>query len=411
MSQPPSPAVQPVGTPTDWGSQNAAEQPSQVIELSSSTVRKLAVAAVGAVVAVAVIFWFFTAVNSFLFMVLIAWLVSIAMEPAVGWFAARGWKRGAGAGLVLFVGVVAAIGVIAAFGGVFVSQAQDLATEFPTVVKHNVERINQTFHTNLDSAAIEKQLQLSPEQIQGLFGKYGGGLLGVAGSVVTLFFEGVTILMFAFYLSADSLRLRRTIGSWMPARQQRMAMQVWQIAVEKTGGYVVSKVVLALASAIAHSIAFRIIDVPFWLPLGLLAGIVGQFIPTVGTYLGIIIPVLFTVLQSPVKCLWIVIFATIYQQIENYVLTPRISRRTMDVHPAVALGSVFIGAALWGPIGALIGIPVIAALITIFDTFRKRHELLPELAGGGAPAVDPATGPGDPAPEAAQLAKGSAGGE
>ena len=76
---------------------------------------------------------------------------------------------------------------------------------------------------------------------------------------------------------------------------------------------------------------------------------------------------------------WIVIFATIYQQIESYWLTPKISNRTMDVHPAVALGSVFVGVALMGPIGALVGIPVAAAALTVADTFRRRHELLPEL--------------------------------
>ena len=84
--------------------------------------------------------------------------------------------------------------------------------------------------------------------------------------------------------------------------------------------------------------------------------------------------------HEPINALWIVVFATVYQQLENYVFTPRISRRTMDVHPAVALGSVIAGAALFGPVGALIGIPLAAAALSIIDTFTHRHELLPELA-------------------------------
>jgi predicted PurR-regulated permease PerM len=138
--------------------------------------------------------------------------------------------------------------------------------------------------------------------------------------------------------------------------------------------------VLAGLSALFHVIFFWAINVPFWLPLGLLAGIVGQFIPTIGTYIGVALPALFTLVEKPISVLWIAIFATVYQQIENYIFTPRVSRRTMDVHPAVALGSVIVGAALFGPVGALIGIPLAAVALSIIDTFSARHALLPELA-------------------------------
>jgi predicted PurR-regulated permease PerM len=139
-----------------------------------------------------------------------------------------------------------------------------------------------------------------------------------------------------------------------------------------------------------HASFFWFVDVPFWLPLGIFAGIVGQFIPTIGTYIGVALPALFTLLANPLSALWIVIFATVYQQIENYVFTPRISQRTMDVHPAVALGAVIAGAAIWGPIGALIGIPIAAVALAILDTFSKRHELLPELADLGDEGEEPA---------------------
>ncbi len=61
----------------------------------------------------------------------------------------------------------------------------------------------------------------------------------------------------------------------------------------------------------------------------------GQFIPTVGTYIGVALPALFAVLGKTITALWIVLFATVYQQIENYVFTPKISRKTVDVHPAI----------------------------------------------------------------------------
>ena len=84
-------------------------------------------------------------------------------------------------------------------------------------------------------------------------------------------------------------------------------------------------------------------------------------------------------LQDPLDVVWIIIFGTAYQQIENYFFSPRISSKTLDIHPAIAFGSVIIGAALFGAMGALIGIPLAAAITAIVETFGRRYELIPEL--------------------------------
>ena len=266
------------------------------------------------------------------------------------------------------------------FGQVLVSQAAELGQQFPTAISRALDWVNSTFDTKLNVASIQESLDLTPDKLGEFAGRYGGGVLGVFGSVLTFVFDLLTILVFAYYLSADSPRLRQAIGSYLPPRYQRVVVTVWAIAVEKTGGFVISKLVLAALSAAFHILFFWLIDVPFWFPLGLLAGIVGQFIPAVGTYIGVILPALFTLLDDPINAVWIAIFATVYQQLENYVFTPKVSKQTMNVHPGIALGAVFVGAGLFGPIGALIGIPVAAAILTILETYRAQHELLPELA-------------------------------
>jgi len=127
---------------------------------------------------------------------------------------------------------------------------------------------------------------------------------------------------------------------------------------------------------------------------------VSQFIPTIGTYIGVAIPAVFAAFNDPVDVIWIIIFATVYQQIESYVFTPRVSRATMDIHPAIALGSVFVGFAFFGPIGAIIGIPLAAAVIAIIETYANRHELVPELqvrTKGEKPAKEGDAFSGDPA--------------
>lgn len=205
------------------------------------------------------------------------------------------------------------------------------------------------------------------------------GAIGVAFSVL---FDALTVLVFAFYLAADGPRLRRTIASWLPPQRQKVLLTVWDISLAKTGGFVVSKLILASISAVAHAAFFWFIDLPYWLPMGIFAGVTSQLIPTIGTYIGVAVPVLIALLDKPISAVWIVLFATVYQQIENYVLTPRVSRATMDIHPAVALGAVFAGLAIWGPIGALIGIPIAAAIIAVVATYGQRYELISEMNDG-----------------------------
>ena len=347
--------------------------------LGRSGAKRLTGVLVGSAVILLVGVWAFEALSSFLFLLLLAWLLSIAMEPMVGWLVGAGMRRGFAASVVLLGMVVLVLAVGALFGQVFVAQAQQLGEALPGAVSSAVSWFNAQFHTSFNIESIYASLALTPEKLGSLASQYGGGILGVFGSALAILFNLVTILVFAYYLSADSGRLRQAIGSWLPPRYQPALITVWTIAVEKTGGYVVSKLILAGLSAAFHCAFFALIQVPFWLPLGLLAGITSQFVPIIGTYIGVLLPALFAIVEKPFNALWIVLFATVYQQLENYWFTPKVSKRTMDIHPAVALASVFVGVGLFGPIGAIIGIPVAAAALTILDTFRNRHDLLPEL--------------------------------
>jgi predicted PurR-regulated permease PerM len=239
--------------------------------------------------------------------------------------------------------------------------------------------LNQHTQLQLNAATVTDRLRLTPEQIGNWTTSIAGGVVGIVTSALSLLLEVFTFFVFAFYIAADGPRIRRAIGRWIPPQRQEVFVTVWDIAAQKTGGYVISKIFLAALSSIFHAVFFWAIGVPYWLPLSLLVGITAQFIPVVGTYIGIAVPLLFVVFQSPLTALWIVLFATVYQQIETYVFTPRISTRTMDVNSGIALAAVFIGAAIWGPIGALIGIPLAAAVVAVVGTYGHRYELVPQL--------------------------------
>lgn len=350
------------------------------VRLDQASTRRLVIGGFALWIGLQVLLWIFGATGHFLFVLLLSWLLAIAMEPPVAALAKRGWKRGSAAGVVLLGLVLIVIAFFSVFGGMFFSQLAAAVQALPSVVDSIVSWANSTFDARLDPQTITSELALTPDKVASIAGSVAGGVMGVVSSIVGFIFELLTILVFAFYLCAESPAVRRTVAAWLRPARQHVFITVWDIAVAKTGGFVVSRMALAALSAIAHIFAFWLIGVPYWMPLGLFAGIVSQFIPTIGTYVGIVVPVAFAAPQQPLDALWILLFATVYQQIENYVLGPRISKATMDLHPAITLAAVFVGAALFGPIGAIIGIPIAAALIAVIDTYGRRYDLVPELA-------------------------------
>jgi predicted PurR-regulated permease PerM len=324
--------------------------------------------------------WIFQENLSFILLLLLALLFAVAMEPAVSALSNRGWRRGSATGITMLGVTLVAFAFIALFGGLLFSQASSLISDLPNLVTDLTQWVNKTFDQDLNPDALISQLNVQPAQIADWASNFAGGFVGILSGIVGGLFQLLTLALFSFYLSADAPRLKRQIGALMHPSAQNVVVTTWDITVKKTGGFVVSKLLLAFASATAHSLFFAAIGLPYWLPLGLITGVTSQFIPTIGTYIGILIPVLFAAFENPMDAVFIIIFASVYQQIENYLLSPRLSRITMDIHPAIAFGSVIVFANLFGAVGAIVSVPVAAALVALLDTYGKRYELIPELA-------------------------------
>ena len=125
-----------------------------------------------------------------------------------------------------------------------------------------------------------------------------------------------------------------------------------------------------------------VFGVPFPLALALWVGVVSQLIPAIGTYLAALAPILVALFDDPVKALWVTIALVAYQQVENYLLAPRITARTMALHPAVAFGAVIAGASILGLVGALIALPTAATIQAFVSTYLQLHEVIDsELTG------------------------------
>jgi hypothetical protein len=113
---------------------------------------------------------------------------------------------------------------------------------------------------------------------------------------------------------------------------------------------------------------------------------VAQFVPTIGTYIAIILPTLVGLLgPNPIQGVLALAWGIAYQQIENLTLEPQISAKAVDIHPAVSFGAVLLGAALFGAAGAILAVPVAALLLALLDIYARKYELLPSLRPAGVP--------------------------
>jgi predicted PurR-regulated permease PerM len=327
--------------------------------------------------------WLLLRLRTLLILLFVSLFLAIAIEPAVNALARRGWRRGA-ATAVVFLGLfVAAAGFLVAMGSLVVSQFSSLADAVPGYVEETIAFVNRTFGTKLSSGTLVAQLSSAESPVRRFATGLAGSALGIGVQLLALVFQLLTVALFTFYFAADGPHFRRAVLSVLAPRRQREALRAWDVAVGQTGGYIYSRVLLAAASATATGLFLWLIGVPYPVPLAIWVGLVSQFVPTVGTYLAGALPVLVALLSDPLDAVWVVTFIVAYQQFENYLLAPRITARTMSLHPAVAFGAVIAGAALLGGVGALLALPVAASLQAFFSTYIRRHEVVEEA--GPAP--------------------------
>jgi len=262
---------------------------------------------------------------------------------------------------------------------------------FTTLAAEAIAWFNQTFGESYTAEELLAQVNLDEEALKQIATDAAKGIFGFAVSLIGGVFGLFTFALIAFYLSADGPRLRRYIASMMPAQSQTVFLNVWDITADKTGRYVAARAILAAVNSFFSGIVFAVIGLPYWLPLALWTGIVAQFVPTIGTYISIILPVIVGLLSgNPWLGVIVLVYALIYQQIENLTIEPRISAKAVDVHPAYGFVAVLLGASLFGVAGALLAVPVGAMVLALVQIYVKRHDLVEDTAGADPPAGEPA---------------------
>lgn len=318
----------------------------------------------------------FDRLSTLIVMLLVSMFLTFAVEPGVNRLAARGWRRGTATLSILFGVLFAFLVFIVSVGTLLGTQVAELLSESEVYITDTVRWINNTFGTEIDPQDVVKEFTDPDGSVQQFIRAQGDEAVRLSVAAVTVIFQALSVLLFTYYLVADGPRLRRALCSRLSPQRQRQVLETWELAIDKTGGYLYSRALLALLSTFFHWIAFQAIGTQAPIALALWVGLLSQFLPVVGTYIAGILPVLVTLVDSPVKALIVLGFIVIYQQVENYLFAPRVTARTMELHPAVAFGAALAGASLLGVVGAILALPAAAMIQAIASARGSRYEVV-----------------------------------
>jgi predicted PurR-regulated permease PerM len=309
--------------------------------------------------------------RSVLILVVVSMFLAIGLNPAVEALVRRGLRRGAAVACV-FSGVVLAF---VAFGVVIappvVEQTSHLLDRVPgwlTQLQHNptVTRLDSQFGVIGKVRDYVTSGQLGTDTF--------GGVLGVGLVVVGAVFSALTVLILTLYFLAALPSIERQAYRLVPASRRARVTSMGDEIVSSIGGYVSGALSIATIAGLSTWLFLSVLGVPYALALALIVAVT-DLVPLIGATIGAAVVTLVALFDSLTAAAACVVFYVVYQQVENYLIYPRVMRRAVDVPPAATIVAALVGGALLGVVGALLAIPTAAAvLLVVREVVMKRQD-------------------------------------
>ena len=332
-------------------------------------------------VALGVLLYTLYLVRSVLGLLLIAVFLAVALGPAVDRIKRLKLPRAASI-IAVFLSLFLAIFLI---GLIVVPPIVDEVGAFADDVPNYIDdiRANDTLRDYDDKYDITKKLEDQASSLPSRLGDAAGALQAVTVGVFSTVLQLVTVLTITFFLLLDGGRIVNFILAQTRTHHQARMRAVAADIYGATGGYVAGALTLATAAGLSTYILLSILNVPFAVPLAVLMAFF-DLIPLVGSTIGGVLVGLVTLFADfPQDTLVWVVFVVAYQQVENNVLQPLVYRRAVNLHPLAVITAILIGSNLLGVLGALVAIPIAAAIqITLKDIWANRPSSVIDPAGG-----------------------------
>ena len=306
-------------------------------------------------------------VSQIFILILIALFLATGLNPAVEALRRRNMSR-ATAVTIIFTSVIAFVIFFAlVVAPPVISQGTQLINKAPTLLGELTN--NATINKLNDQYGIIDTLQARLESVTSdgtLLISAFGGVIGVGKSVLSGFFTFLTILVLTLYF-ITSLPQAVNLGlSLVPASRRERIGHLTNAIIARVGSFVGSQIVIAAMASLFVFILSLVLGLPSPIAIGMIVFVCG-LIPLIGHFLGSAIVTIIALTQSIAIGVIALVAYVVYVQIENYVVTPRIMKRTLAVPGAVTIISALIGSSLLGLVGGLLAVPVAASIILILD--------------------------------------------
>ncbi|NJC67141.1 AI-2E family transporter [Planosporangium flavigriseum] len=325
-------------------------------------------------------------VRGILVLVLIALFVAVSLDPAVRWLVRKGLARPAAVTLVILL-MLGLFGVfIWSIVPPLIEQGGKLVGNLPGYLRKLPEQ-SRTFQELSDRYNLTNRLSALAADLPT---RVASSAVGFVQQFFGAVLSTVTVLVLTIYFMADMPRMRRGLVRLFPHRRRPQVAEIVNVVVDKVGAYMIGNLIISLFAGVSSFLCLALLKVPFALPLAIAVAI-ADLIPLVGATLGAALCVLvtfFTVDLWPAGVV-VLVFFIVYQQVENYLIAPRVLRNSVDLSSVAVLLVALIGGSVLGVVGALMSIPIAAAVkVVITPTIASMHEPPPPAeARSRAPAA------------------------
>ena len=345
------------------------------------------------------------AVRALLVQLLVALFIAISLDPAIRWMISRRVKRGQAVAALSIIALFLTAGLLWAFVTPLVQQASTLTSDFPGYLDDLRQR-----SPSLRELEVRLRLEDNVDRLaRELPGKVAGEAVGFTRRFLGAALQVLLVIVLTIYFMIDMPRLRRGLVRLFPKPQRPQVSEVVNLVVDKVGSYMIGNLLISLIAGVTAFAAMQLLGVPFALPLAVLVAVT-DLIPLIGATLGAAVC---TIVAAATVDIWpnavlLLIFFIVYQQLENYLIAPRVLRNTVDIPAIAVLVAALVGGAVMGVVGALMAIPVAAVLRVVLSArLRARDEAaetgsgdvpLPPSRPSTSPSTQPSTQPGGSVP-------------
>jgi predicted PurR-regulated permease PerM len=310
-------------------------------------------------------------VTDILVQVLIAAFIAVSLDPAIRWLIRRRVKRGQAVAIIVLAMVLLLAVFMLAFLPPLIKQGTNLTTDFPGYLDGLRERspslrsIEDRFNLQ---ASIHDFARTVPNRLGHQALAFGQRFLGALLSTLL-------VLVLTIYFMIDLPRLRRGLVRMFPKRHRRSVNEAVNVVIDKVGAYMIGNLIISAIAGAATFIALTALRVPFALPLAVWVAIT-DLIPMVGATLGAVVCVIVAFATSNLwpQTILVAAFFVLYQQLENYLIAPRVMRNSVEMPAVAVLLAALLGGSVLGLIGALMAIPVAAAIRVIAAPMMRARD-------------------------------------